>query len=590
MQAKTTSSADRLACLRREIAAQGLDGLILTTADAFQNEEAPAHDRTLAWLTGFSGSLAHALVLPDRAIFLVDGRYRIQAARQVEAALWDFGHLHSEPLAQWLKGQRGKIGFDPMCWTVNQIEQMQTEARGVSLHAFADPFAAIWQDRPPPPCAPLRALPILDTGRSTEDKLRHLQRETIALQVDLWVETRPDNIAWMFNVRGADIAMNPLPLSFAVFPSYGPAQWFIDPAKLTIPLPENVQTHPRDHFLSWLQTHTKGQRAAFDPTFTPEAVRLCLTKAGALVIPSRGLITVEKSRKSKAELVGFRSAHLADAVALARFGHWLSMELPAREATNQPIDEAEAANMLEQFRKACPAYQEPSFTTIAASGENAALCHYAPPAQGSAPLLSSQIFLCDSGGQYDFGTTDITRTFAFGPVPRDIRPIATAVLQGFIALCAARFPEGTMPHQLDALARAPLWALGLDYDHGTGHSVGHNLLVHEHPHRIGKAANSFGLMAGHVLTIEPGYYEEGHWGIRIENQVEVVKTGPGFLGFDPMTMAPIDLSLFDLAALSRDERDWLDAYHARVCSNVAPELSDVVKDWLITATRPVSMS
>lgn len=379
--------------------------------------------------------------------------------------------------------------------------------------------------------------------------------------------------------------MNPVPLSFAVFSADGDAEWFVDPRKVADGAFAGLRLHMPAEFLPWLGRQD-GRCAGFDPAFTPQAVAHSLAQAGAAILPLPGLITIEKSRKNAAELAGFAAAHLDDGVAMARFCHWLSVELPAREAAGQPLDEWEAAGKLADFRRRSPRFLEPSFATIAATGANAALCHY-HPAEGKAARLSSRaLFLCDSGGQYQGGTTDVTRTMAFAPVPEDIRRIATAVLRGFIALSSARFPVGTFPHQLDALARAPLWEMGLDYDHGTGHGVGHRLLVHEHPHRLRQAANPFGLAAGHVLTIEPGYYAEGAWGIRIENQVQVVESGPGFLGFEPLTLVPIDLSLFDVDSLRAEERDWLNAYHARVRAGILPHLSGHEAKWLAAAVTP----
>ncbi|WP_289041226.1 aminopeptidase P family protein [uncultured Aliiroseovarius sp.] len=570
---------DRLAGLRAWIAAQGLDGMILTTADAFQNEDAPEHDRDIAWLTGFTGSLAHALVMADGAVFLVDGRYGIQAAAQVDGADWTFGHIHDAPLAGWLRDRAdGKVvGYDPMRWTVSQMGALRDKARGVTLSPCADPYAEIWADRPPMPQAPLRVMPEGEAGRTTDDKLRWLAEQITVAGVDMWVETRPDNIAWLFNMRGGDVAMNPLPLSFAAITADGAAHWFIDPAKLVVSLPDGVTPHEVDAFIPWLQKQKK--HCAFDPAFTPDAVAQALTQSQH----ADGVITIEKARKTAAELAGFRRAHLDDAVAMAHFGHWLEQVM----AGDDWPDEYGAGQQLEAFRAASGDYQEPSFVTIAATGGNAAMCHYHPPADGSARLDRDAIFLCDSGGQYAAGTTDVTRTFAFAPVPDDIRRIATAVLRGFIALSQARFPVDTMPHQIDAIARAPLWDMGLDYDHGTGHNVGHNLLVHEHPHRIGQKPNAFALKPGHVLTIEPGFYQADTWGIRVENQVEVIARGDGFIGFDPMTLVPIDLGLYDLDALDDSERAWIDAYHARVRDEVSPRLSGDVRDWLIGATAPV---
>lgn len=570
---------DRLARLRVWIAANGLDGMILTTADAFQNEDAPEHDRDIAWLTGFTGSLAHALVMADQAVFLVDGRYGIQAGAQIDASDWRLEHIHNTPLAHWLEGSaQGKtIGYDPMRWSVAQMNALRDAATGVTLSACADPYDTVWAARPPMPQAPLRIMPEAEAGRSTADKLHWLAGQITQASAQIWVETRPDNIAWLFNMRGGDVAMNPLPLSFAAITAEGAAHWFIDPAKCVVPMPDGVELHPVGDFLPWLRA--QGKCCGFDPAFTPDAVARTLEQSRH----TKGLITIEKALKTPAELEGFRRAHLDDAIAMARFGHWLAQV----NVGNCWPDEAEAARQLEGFRAASADYREPSFVTIAATGANAAMCHYHPPARGSSRLSRDAIFLCDSGGQYAAGTTDVTRTYAFAPVADDVRRIATAVLRGFIAISRAQFPVNTMPHQIDALARGPLWDMGLDYDHGTGHNVGHNLLVHEHPHRIGQKPNPFALKPGHVLTLEPGYYAADTWGIRIENQVEVVARGDGFIGFDPMTLVPIDLTLFDLETLDISESAWIDNYHARVRDEIAPRLPQDVRDWLIEATAPL---
>lgn len=585
--ASTMSPSEKLAALRAELAARGLDGAILTTADAWQSEDPADHDRGIRWLTGFTGSLAHALVLSDRAVFLIDGRYTIQAAREVDGRDWSLGHFHEQPVGRQLRDHAAglRIGFDPLNWSVAQIEAIRAAAPRVDLVATDDLYAPVWTDRPDAPAAPVTAMPEELAGRSSQDKRTWLAGELRAADAELWVETRPDNIAWMLNLRGGDVPMNPVPLSFALFSADGEADWLVDSRKLANGVPEGLRTSSPAEFLPCL-ARQGGRRVAFDPTFTPQAVSDSLTGAGATVLPLPGIITIEKSRKNAAELAGFDAAHLDDGVAMARFCHWLSVELPVREAAGQPLDEWEVAEKLADFRARSPRFLEPSFATIAATGSNAALCHYHPAADSPARLSPRELFLCDSGGQYQGGTTDVTRTMAFTSVPDDIRRIATAVLRGFIALSSARFPAGTFPHQLDVLARAPLWQMELDYDHGTGHGVGHRLLVHEHPHRLRQAANPFPLAPGHVLTIEPGYYAEGAWGIRIENQVRVVERGPGFLGFEPMTLVPIDLSLFDLAALSPEERDWLNAYHARVAAALLPHLSDPEAEWLAAAVAP----
>lgn len=575
----------RITALRGWMDSKGLDGFLLTTADAHQGEDPPDHNRALRWLTGFSGSLANAVVTADRAVLFVDGRYLVQAAQQLDRSVWEIAHLHDYPPSRWLAENAvgSRIGFDPMLWTVAQARTLP------GLIAADDPFVAIWPDRPAPPLGPVREMPEMLAGETGAAKRARLRAALAGAGVDLWVETRPDDIAWTLNLRGSDVPMHPVPLSFALFPAAGPVEWFIAPEKLSgIALPPDVVAQRTGGLIERLAALAAGARVGLDPVFAPEALGAVIRAAGGTVVEMADPITAMKALKTPAELAGYREAHIADGAAWVEFLAWLSTEVPKRAVAGKPISESEAAARIGAFRHAQPGYLEPSFTAIAAAGSNAAMCHYAPVPGEDAPILPDRLFLLDSGGQYRGGTTDATRTVAFGPVPAHIRVAATAVLRGFLALSMARFPVGTFPHQLDALARVPLWALALDYDHGTGHGVGHNLLVHEHPHRFGKRANPFPLEPGNVMTIEPGYYAEGEFGLRIENQVEVVADGAGFAMFRPLTLVPIDLSLFELAGFTEAELHWIDAYHARVWEVLEPCLSKATRIWLRAATEAVS--
>ena len=590
----STPSRVRLAALRGWMKTSSLDGYLVTSADAHQSEDCPDHDRTLRWLTGFSGSLGRALVLADRAILFVDGRYQVQASQQVDLELWEIVHLLHTPPEDWIAahGAGLKIGFDPMLWTVNQAQALRRRLNAANAQLVPradDPFDAIWTDRPAPPCAPVREMSEALAGESGAHKRGRLREHLAAESIAVWVESRPDEIAWLLNMRGSDIPMHPVPLSFALIPAEGPMEWFVAPEKIQdATIDPDVTVFPYSALAD--RTRALGaelHNAGLDPGFAPDALALMLTEAGVSLVEQSDPIMSMKAVKNPAELDGYRNAHIADGAAWVNFLAWLDREVPLRAAAGNPVTECEAAETATRFRAEQDGFLEASFTPIAAAGSNAAMCHYAPTPGYDAPILPDGLFLLDSGGQYRGGTTDATRTVAFGPVSTAQRKTATAVLRGFLDLSMARFPTGTFPHQLDALARAPLWALDLDYDHGTGHGVGHNLLVHEHPHRFGPRANSFPLVPGNIMTIEPGYYAEGQYGLRIENQVELVEVSPGFCAMTPLTLVPIDLSFMDIGALSDVQRGWLDAYHDRVRSVLLDRVAPDARAWLIERTQPI---
>lgn len=595
---ETSDARARHEALRAVLASSRMDGFVVTRADAHQSEVCAPHDDCLAFLTGFTGSAGLALVLADRAILFVDGRYALQVHLEVDAALFEIRHLYDEPLDRWLKDHAmagWRIGFDPMRVAVDLHDRLQSamELSGASLVAIdCDPFDAIWKDRPAKPLGLIREMPLAVSGEDSASKRARVAKSIAARGADFLVETLPDNIAWLLNVRGSDVPMNPVPHSFALVDKTGAVEWFVDARKLgndfdPTSLP-GVSISDPDKFLNRVAARSTSAVIQSDPQFSPVAVRLAVADGGGQIAGSTSPITLLKASKNPVELQGYRDCHVEDGVAWVNFLAWVSLEGKARIAAGNPLTELEAEAKLLEFRQERPGFLEPSFRSISACGSNAAMCHYSASPLTNAAITAAAPYLIDSGGQYRTGTTDATRTIMLGPVGEAVRQTYTAVLKGFISLMSAQIPVGTQGHQLDAFARRPLWDLGLDYDHGTGHGVGHNLLVHEYPHRFSKLANPYGLAPGNIMTVEPGYYEAGQYGLRIENQVEVVAAMPGFCRFESLTLAPIALEAADLAALTESEIGFLDRYHARLEKTLFALVRPEALPFLQAETRPVA--
>ena len=585
----------RVSALRRLLKADHLNGFIIPRADAHQSEVATPHDDRLAFITGFSGSAGLAFVMPEKALIFVDGRYEIQVRHEVDPTLYAVHHLNNDPLDQWLAthGQAGwRIGFDPMLIDIALYDRLASAAdkSGFTLVPVErDFFDEIWTDRPAKPIGQVRPMSAALSGESVAAKTARIGANLAASGADMLAETLPDNIAWLLNLRGSDIAMNPVPQSFMILKSDGSVDWFVDARKLPNDLSdfelEDVNILAPQDFVATVAQNAAGKKVMIDQSFAPTALRLAVEKAGGTAVATDNPLTIAKARKTPAELQGYRDCHLEDGIALTEFLAWLETEAPPRAASGDPIREIEAEEKLLFFRSKRKGFLEASFRSISASGANAAMCHYGATAESNAPVTPAGPYLIDSGGQYENGTTDVTRTLFLSVPDEPVRRSYTAVLKGFIALISAQFPDGTCGHQLDALARLPLWQLGLDYDHGTGHGVGHNLLVHEYPHRFSKKANSYGFEPGIIMTIEPGYYEADTYGLRVENQVEVVRTAPGFCRFSSLTLAPIDLKAVDVDALSREEITFINDYHAEVRAKLAPLISDEARDFLMRSTQ-----
>ena len=605
MDAETLAAArsgDNLARARRRMAAEGLAALVVPREDEHMGEYVPPCSERLRWLTGFGGSAGTAVVLPGAAALLVDGRYLLEAPSAAPA--FETRHAPRATLRGLLEEHRGalaeaaagggppEVGFDPRHFTPRRAAALRAAAKAAGALARAldaNPVDAEWSGRPPPPSGPARAHPPELAGRSSEDKRREAGEAVARAGADAVLLTLPDSVAWLLNARGSDLPCVPVPLSFAALAADGSAVWFIDPARVEPGLAEAlregppVEARPPAALAEWI-AGMRGRRLMLDPDSAPESARLAAEAAGAEVVFARDPCLLPKARKNAVELACIRRAHLSDAAALARF----LARLPGAVRAGG-VDEAGAAEMLEGFRRERPDYLGPSFETISSSGPNAALNHYRVSPETSRPLSTDEVYLVDSGGQYPGGTTDVTRTLFFGDEPpAELRRRFTQVLRGHIALASARLPAGSGGDRLDPLARQFLWRDGVDYDHGTGHGVGSQLSVHEGPQRVARGGAE-PLLPGMVVSNEPGFYVEGEYGIRIENLVAAreVEGGGGWLEFENLTLAPVQRSLVDAAAMAPEEREFLDRYHARVMAEVGPLLPEGDREWLAGATRPL---
>jgi len=598
-----TETPMRLADLREELARRGLDGVLVPRADAHQGEFVPPHAQRLAWLSGFTGSAGLAAVLSDRAALFVDGRYTLQAAQELDTDLIAPINLGETRPRDWLAEALpagARLGYDPWLHTPDDLSALTRglALSGVALVAESDnPVDAVWPGRPPPPIAPVVPHPLRYTGREAEDKRGEVAEALAREGVESAVLTLPDSIAWLLNVRGGDIPHTPVALSFAVVHRDASVNWFVDARKLTPAardaLGAGVYLRPPGDFrAALLALGHGGQAVLLDPQSAPAVIAADIAGVGGTVRHGPDPVQALKARKTAVELDGARAAQRRDGAAVARFLAWLSEEATRRATTKSPVSEMEAARTLAGLRAADPMFRDLSFETIAGAGPNGAIVHYRVDEASNRGLDLGELFLCDSGGQYLDGTTDITRTVAIGPPAQALCARYTRVLKGHLALAMARFPEGTTGSQIDALARKPLWEVGLDYDHGTGHGVGSYLGVHEGPQRISKRPSSVALAPGMICSNEPGYYAAGAYGIRIETLVAVVDPGDGLgdddgrrmLGFETLTLAPYCRALIDRALLTPAEEAWIDAYHARVYESLAPLLDAASRTWLAAET------
>lgn len=592
-------SPARLESLRAELQRRALDGFLIPRWDAYQSEYCAPHDERLAWISGFTGSWGLALITLSRAVVFIDGRYTVQARAQVSAQHFEFRHLYDEPVDDWLlenaaSGQT--FGYDAAILTPALFDSIAEAATQVDVKLEAtptNPVDAVWADQPELAPNPVLPFPLERAGEPSMDKRLRIAQNLKAARVRWLVESQPDNVAWLLNLRGSDAMYTPLPHARAIVSDGGEVELCMDERKLTEERNryelEGVTLHAPQRFFEVLKGVVRsGDRVLIDPKFSPVGAVEVTRAVGGRPVVQADPLTRLKAVKNVTELQGLRAASQRDSIAWIHFLIWIEENVSSRDTAGRPITEWEAEERILAFRRELKDFMYPSFRTISAADASAAMCHYAAPAGGGRPVRRDSIYLIDSGGQYLDGTTDTTRTLCFSPPPAEIVRNYTLVLKGHARLASARFPPGTRGHQIDALAREALWRHGLDYDHGTGHGVGHFLSVHEHPQRLMKDASPAVIEAGMTLTNEPGYYRAGEYGMRIENLCEVVQGEHGFLHLQELTLVPIEGRLIDVRLLEPLEREWLNAYHTRVRVEMTPLLANnSARRWLATATEPV---
>jgi Xaa-Pro aminopeptidase len=593
---------ERVARLREQLEREGLTGFLVPRADEHQGEYVAACSDRFSWLTGFTGSAGMALVLKDKAYLFVDGRYTLQARHQVDPSTFSIESLTVNAPDKWLAAnlaKGGRIGFDPWLHTISEAKKLRAAAAeqgGEMVAVDRNPVDTVWSDRPAPPLEPVDIHPEEYAGKLAREKLVDMAEAIARGGATHAVLTDPSSLAWAFNIRGHDLPHTPLALGFAILAADGGHRLFLDERKLSIKVKAYL-TQLADLFApdalqaELVRLARSGASVGLDPDLAAEKLRLLVEESGGKVVRLADPVSLPRAVKNAAEVAGARAAHRRDGAAVSKFLAWLDRQQPGS------IDEIDAARSLEGFRQATgEELQMPlrdiSFDTISGSGPNGAIIHYRVTTTTNRKLSAGELYLVDSGGQYQDGTTDITRTVAIGSPTEEMRERATLVLKGMIGISMLRFPPGTRGADIDVVARLALWKAGIDYQHGTGHGVGSYLSVHEGPQRISKTSAER-LLTGMILSNEPGYYKEGAYGIRMENlllvtEAEQVEGGEiAMLGFETLTLVPFDRRLVNPELLTRDELDWLDAYHARVLAEIGPLVDGETLKWLDAATAPI---
>ncbi len=588
--------------LRAAMEEAGIDGYIVPRADEYQGEYVPESAERLKWLTGFSGSAGVALILRDSAHIFVDGRYTLQVREQVDVSVFKPQSLVDASLAKWIGDNlpaASRLGFDPWLHTIGETAALEKAVHrhdGMLVPVMKNLVDQIWTDRPHPPAGQVFAHPLKFAGVTARTKLDQLVETMKQDEADACFLTDPSSLAWVFNIRGHDVPHTPLPLGFALLRTDGEHVIFIDRAKLPAETEEYLAPLARIMPVSGMtgelvRAAKEGAKVILDPQLCAEAVRRVIAAAGGSVLEARDPARLPRATKNQTEIGGARAAHKRDGAAMATFLHWFDSQKKGA------LDEITIVARLEEIRvRIGESHEMPlrdvAFDTISGSGPNAAVVHYRVSEKTNRKLENNELFLLDSGAQYDDGTTDITRTIAVGKPTNEMRTRFTLVLKGMIAISRACFPKGTRGMDLDVLARQALWRHGLDYAHGTGHGVGSYLSVHEGPQNISKRGTE-PLLPGMILSNEPGYYKDGAYGIRIENLILVKDAAavPGgdlpMMSFETLTLCPIDQRLVDADMLTAGEREWLNAYHARVLDEIGPMVEDNVRGWLEKATAAI---
>ncbi len=600
----------RLDALRKELSNRGLDGFVVPISDEHMSEYVGAYAQRLAWLTGFGGSAGTAVILTDpahdpAAAMFVDGRYVLQVRDQVDARFYAYETVPQTSVAKWL-GQHApagaRIGYDPWLHGKGWVAAARKALAGTGGELVAvesNPIDAVWEDRPVPSPAPALVHEETYAGVSSQVKREEISAWLTEQKLDAAVITALDSIAWLLNIRGADVDRTPVSLSYVLAHADGTADLFIAEEKVTPDLARHlgnaVRIRKRSAFVPALRD-LAGKRIAVDPERAVEAIFATLEQAGAEIVEARDPAVLPKAIKNAVEQQGHRDAQARDGAAVSRFLRWLEQNGPSGTVT-----EMSAADALQDFRQQSGDLRDLSFDTISGAGPNGAIMHYRVSEETNRTLEPGSVYLVDSGGQYPDGTTDITRTVwvgGAGEPSAEVKDRFTRVMKGHIAIARAVFPRGTAGHQLDVLARQFLWQAGLDYAHGTGHGVGSFLAVHEGPQRIAKSAGGQAgtdqeLVPGMIISNEPGYYKAGAFGIRLENLVlvesrQIDGAEDDYMGFETLTLVPFDASLLDLSLMTPDDIAWWNAYHAQVLAVIGPRLEGEDRAWLEARCQPIA--
>ncbi|MCW3173263.1 aminopeptidase P family protein [Shewanella subflava] len=590
--------AERLSAIRLQLALENIDAFIIPRADEYLGEYVPVRNERLRWATGFTGSAGMAIVLKDTAALFTDGRYTVQVPKQVDSSLYQFLSLTDDPQIEWLVdtlSAGSKVGIDSRLHTLAWYQQAKAQFDKADIELVdvkQNPIDVHWQDRPQLPTSAFTLFSHEGAGRNSLEKRQQIGALVKKQGADVALIAALDSFCWLLNIRGNDVPRLPVILGSALLATNGDMTLFTDLNKVPSGFAEHVGqgvTVKDEAELVNALAELKGMKLLADPHSANAFSQLQAQAAGAKLIAGLDPVALPKAQKNAAELAGMRACHVRDGVAVSRFLAWLDNQV------EQGImhDEGVLATQLESYRLQDSLYREPSFDTISATGPNAAMCHYNHNNGTPSTMTMNSIYLVDSGAQYLDGTTDVTRTIAIGDVTDEQRKMVTLVLKGHIALDLARFPKGTSGQQLDAFARQHLWQHGFDYDHGTGHGVGHFLSVHEGPQRIGKNLNNVALLPGMVLSNEPGYYRTNGFGIRIENLV-IVQHCAALTGseremyeFDAITLIPIDARLIDKSLLTDAEINWFNQYHAKVRDTLTPFMQGDDLTWLNKVTAAI---
>ncbi|HHX8315555.1 TPA: aminopeptidase P family protein [Vibrio diabolicus] len=589
----------RVNAIREWLIQHNIDALLVPHEDEYLGEYVPAHNERLHWLTGFTGSAGAAVITKDKAAIFVDGRYTVQVTKQVPGDLFEYRHLIEEPALDWVLDNlptKASVAIDPRMHSSAWLDMAQAKLAGkLELNILTNnPIDELWHDRPAPVVSDVRLMPTEAVGQPSESKRQEIAQLVKKAGADSAVITALDSICWLLNVRGLDVSRLPVLLSHAILHADSTVEYFLDPARLPadfdVHVGSGVTVHHPEALQSRLEAMT-GKKVLVDPAISNAWFKLVLQNSGASVIAAADPCLMPKAAKNSVEIAGMKACHIRDGVAMSKFLCWLDAEV----AAGNLHDEATLADKLEAFRSEDPTLMDLSFDTISAAGGNAAMCHYNHENQPEPGKLElNTLYLVDSGGQYLDGTTDITRTIAIGQPSSEMKKQFTLALKGHIGVARARFPKGTRGYQIDTLARQHLWAEGYDYDHGTGHGVGHFLSVHEGPASISKKQIDVPLTEGMVLSNEPGYYRADAFGIRIENLELVVETPTNgdfpVLSFESLTRCPIDKRNINVDMLTRPELAWLNDYHQKVWDEISPLVEGDVKEWLRQATLPLAHS